>query len=305
MRRFHISAGLLMFASVAHASPALAQSCPNGVRDRAQNTAATGDLAGMKVAFADVERCGDTKLAQWLGQRIASAIYNKATASAQPDEALLTSALKYGRPWQVLATLGDLVFDRRDYAAATRRYQEALTEIESTDSTPVAPPPAVILGIRKKAEQAGLLSATYVPAARTRDNKNSGLGALSIRGVSVPAVALPVEFEFGKTDFTPKGAAAMRDMIDLINNQSPAPGALVIEGHTDPIGSDAENLLLSKARAQVVANALRTGLSPDRRSVRITVIGRGVAMPYRPDDPTRYDEAQLYQMHRRVELKRQ
>ncbi len=291
--------------SLAAASPALAADCPADPQAAAQSAAASGDVAAMKSTFARLQQCNEGPLAQWLGRRIAGALYNSAIAGPKPDEAQLLSALEYGRPWQVLATLGDVLQARKDYAGATKRYQDALTEIDSTESTPSAPPPATILAVRKKAEQSGLLAASYVPTARTRDNRNAGLAAVSLRGVAIEAVALPVEFVFGKTEFTDKGSRAMADMIEFVNNQNPAPASVMIEGHTDPVGSDASNMALSLARARTVAQALRQGLKPDRVSLRIAAVGKGETQPYQPDDPSKFTQDELYQMSRRVELKRQ
>ena len=293
----------LIFAAALAAVPGYA-ACTDAERAQAQAAGQSNDLPAMEASFTKLQHCNDVELGQWLGRRIAGLLYNRATAANPPDERLLRRALDYGRPWQILATLGDIHHGRKEYGEASRRYQEALTEIESASATPTAPPDAMILAIRKKAEQAGLLSNEYVPTTRTRDNRNAGLGAISVRGVSITAVALPIEFKFKETALTPKGEAALRDMIELLNNERPTPSDLIIEGHADRVGSAQANLILSQQRAQVIVNQLRAGLKADRKSIKITPVGYGNTRPYKADDPTAYSQDQRDQMDRRGELKR-
>lgn len=68
-----------------------------------------------------------------------------------------------------------------------------------------------------------------------------------------------------------------------------------IQGHTDSVGSDADNLRLSELRAQSVRSALSSrGVSPSR----ITAIGFGESMPVASNDTPAGREA-----NRRVEIK--
>ena len=83
-----------------------------------------------------------------------------------------------------------------------------------------------------------------------------------------------VLFEFGKADLK---AGSIRGLDRLVSLLKEYPERnLLIEGHTDNIGSDASNMVLSQRRADAVANAL-AGAGVDR--ARITARGLGEAYP--------------------------
>ncbi|MFN3445448.1 MAG: OmpA family protein, partial [Bacteroidia bacterium] len=70
---------------------------------------------------------------------------------------------------------------------------------------------------------------------------------------------------------------------------------LIIEGHTDDVGNDDQNLVLSQARAEAVAQYLQSkGISP----MRLTAKGFGESMPVMPNTTN----AGKYK-NRRVELR--
>jgi outer membrane protein OmpA-like peptidoglycan-associated protein len=164
--------------------------------------------------------------------------------------------------------------------------------------TPKPPQADVILQLRKRAEEAGLLADSYVATPRGRGGENEGLAANRLRGITIKAVALPVEFAPNSAVFTPKGREAAEDMASILVNEKPV--AITLVGHTDPRGSPDANVLLSKRRAQ----ALAAYLSRRKIAAQITVEGRGSAEPYVPDDPSAYTREQIYQLDRRVELVR-
>lgn len=258
-----------------------------------------GDADRLRKLHGDATAC-DPSLAGWIGRRAAQLLYNRAIAREPADEAAIVLSLAYGRTWQALATLGELAAGRRDYALAARRYQEALIEIGDPKATPTPPAEAVILSVRRQAEQASLLSPTYVPLARSRDGSIGGLGASTIRGVNVVAMALPVQFKFDSVDFTEPGEAAVRDLVALLKAEQRAPGRITLIGHTDAKGDADYNRGLSLRRAQAVrAYLARQGVKAD-----VVAEGRGEAEPYQPDDAGRYSEAERDQMSRRVELRR-
>ncbi len=83
-----------------------------------------------------------------------------------------------------------------------------------------------------------------------------------------------VLFEFGKADIK---AGAVRNLYPLVTflKEYPARNVL-IEGHTDSIGSEAANLELSQRRAEAVRSFLvENGVNPQR----ITTRGYGEAFP--------------------------
>jgi len=93
------------------------------------------------------------------------------------------------------------------------------------------------------------------------------------RGV---VVNLPdVLFEFGKANLAGGARAKVQDIAEMLNQQ--AQGRRVsVEGHTDSIGSESANQLLSERRADTVASALEAeGVS----SQRLTAKGYGKRYP--------------------------
>ncbi len=83
-----------------------------------------------------------------------------------------------------------------------------------------------------------------------------------------------VLFEFGRADVKPGAEASLRKLADFLQ-KSPA-RRILIEGHTDSIGSAAANNTLSQRRAQAVGDALqRMGVAADR----VTTVGYGKDYP--------------------------
>jgi outer membrane protein OmpA-like peptidoglycan-associated protein len=93
-------------------------------------------------------------------------------------------------------------------------------------------------------------------------------------------VNLPdVLFEFGKANLTSGAREKTRDIAGVLTNQ--AKGRRVsIEGHTDSIGSDAANQVLSERRADSVAAAIESdGVNKER----IVTKGYGKRYPVAPN----------------------
>jgi outer membrane protein OmpA-like peptidoglycan-associated protein len=97
------------------------------------------------------------------------------------------------------------------------------------------------------------------------------------RGV---VVNLPdVLFEFGQANLTGGARAKVQDIAGVLNNQAQE-RRISVEGHTDSIGSESANQLLSERRADAVASALEgDGVS----SQRITIKGYGKRYPVAPN----------------------
>jgi outer membrane protein OmpA-like peptidoglycan-associated protein len=101
-----------------------------------------------------------------------------------------------------------------------------------------------------------------------------------------------VLFSFGKADLSP-GAVRNLDKLTGFLEKHPDRN-LLIEGHTDSIGSDAVNLALSQKRADAVKEALvGKGISPDR----IVTKGYGKQFPVASNDTE-----SGRQLNRRVEV---
>jgi outer membrane protein OmpA-like peptidoglycan-associated protein len=127
--------------------------------------------------------------------------------------------------------------------------------------------------------------------AQRLSKESRGLGARSdARGIVLTLDS--VLFSTGKADLKP-GAERVIGRIASLLNAYPDRGILV-EGHTDSVGSDEVNLELSRARADAVARALATdGVSRDRIRAR----GFGESQPIAGNDTP-----SGRQQNRRVEI---
>lgn len=256
-----------------------------------------------------------------LGRRVAIRMVNAATGAREKE--LLEESLVYHRLWQTLDRLGDIARQRRDFAEATRRYQQALDEINDPDLIGRAPDEETIKGIFKKAETAWLFSSTiskvYVATTRNRAGDPAGLASGGVRGVKINRVSVPITFEYDSTCFTEVGAKAAHDL--AVQLKAKGLPAVSLVGHADPRGSAGYNKVLSERRALSVkgfllaeaycpgevrydcSSAAETNYSCAKEAL-ISTFGHGESEPFVPDDPTRYSEEEIHQMSRRVELVR-
>ncbi|MEQ8965400.1 MAG: OmpA family protein [Azospirillaceae bacterium] len=282
------------------------------------------DCAGLEAAvaarFAEGDRAALVRLSDQIADGRCGAAWTEAIGTrialltvAQGQQALeagmppaevagrLDRALeRYARPWQALALRGDLAYESRDWTVAVRHYQEALDVIDNAAATPRAPDAAVIRGIHERAQRAWALAPTYVPTTRSRDGSPAGLVAASIRGVGMGRVPVPIEFEFDSTTMTPKGQAAIADLVDAIRARGAA-GPVILEGHTDRTGPAAYNCALSRRRAAAVEAYLDRALD---REVEIIARPLGEHAPEitEADEDAGYlTPDQIRQINRRVD----
>ncbi|MEM7429799.1 MAG: hypothetical protein AAF441_27325, partial [Pseudomonadota bacterium] len=166
------------FVSLASAFclPALPANSAESCAELYQRAQAAGkDLAALEGVFREAQATTDCTpdFRRGLGRKVAVAITALVDRSVKSGARLsefkgeLKDSLNYHRLWMVLATLGDLAADEKDHAEASRRYQEALEAIDDKLMTKRAPNEKVIRTIVKKAEDARLLSASYVPVPKT------------------------------------------------------------------------------------------------------------------------------------------
>lgn len=97
------------------------------------------------------------------------------------------------------------------------------------------------------------------------------------------SVGLPVLFHFGKTTLVDSSMPYLDKVGDLMLQDEYREETLVIEGHTDAVGTDASNLLLSKLRALAVKDYLvaEYGIDP----LRLFPSGKGEAQLFDANDP--------------------
>lgn len=115
----------------------------------------------------------------------------------------------------------------------------------------------------------------------------------SDRGVTV-SLSGSVLFATGQSALLPTAQRVLDEVAVALIEQAPE-RTIVIEGHTDAMGSDEANQLLSQARAEAVRSYLvGRGVHP----ARIKAVGRGETMPIASND-----KAETRAQNRRVEIK--
>jgi len=107
-----------------------------------------------------------------------------------------------------------------------------------------------------------------------------------------------VLFQFAKSDLTPAAQSALDEVDSQIDSST---GTITIEGHTDAIGDDASNQLLSEARAASVRAALQDKLGT---GFTVNVVGFGESRPVAPNNnPDGSDNPDGRAQNRRVEIR--
>lgn len=108
-----------------------------------------------------------------------------------------------------------------------------------------------------------------------------------------------VLFEFGSATLTPEAAGVLDAAVEQI--RALGPSSLVITGHTDSVGDDESNQVLSEQRAAAVDQGLRDRLGED--SPASDVSGRGEAEPLAANEaPDGSDNPAGRALNRRVQI---
>ena len=117
---------------------------------------------------------------------------------------------------------------------------------------------------------------------------NSAMQGAKGGDAAVPAgpreIAMNIQFEFDSSRLTPEAMATLDRVADVLNSELMRDTAIVVEGHTDAIGSEDYNLSLSTQRALSVQFYLveQHSISMDR----LQVTGKGEVELYDPANPT-------------------
>ncbi len=107
-------------------------------------------------------------------------------------------------------------------------------------------------------------------------------------------VSSDVLFAFGQAELTTEAQAELTGVVDRIRSRA---GRVVIEGHTDAIGDDADNQVLSERRAE----AVRAYLAGQVPGVMLSAGGFGETRPVAPDElPDGSDNPSGRQQNRRA-----
>jgi outer membrane protein OmpA-like peptidoglycan-associated protein len=135
----------------------------------------------------------------------------------------------------------------------------------------------------------------------SKDIPDSSPKHISKFRVSPPALTLPADalFDFGLAVLKPAARAGLENAADLINTQRPR--GVIIEGHTDSIGTDPYNLGLSTQRAQAVKTWLIRRNVPN--AYAFIAKGLGKTDPVAPNtQPNGDDNPQGRELNRRVSI---
>lgn len=110
-----------------------------------------------------------------------------------------------------------------------------------------------------------------------------------------PSVNIPINFEFGTTTVDQRTRANIEVLASVLGDPSHAQQHYTFVGHADSRGLPANNIILSRRRAEAISQAV-VQLQPSLHS-RIDVIGRGASEPI---DPGHTEEA--YRANRRLQV---
>jgi outer membrane protein OmpA-like peptidoglycan-associated protein len=86
-------------------------------------------------------------------------------------------------------------------------------------------------------------------------------------------------FEVGSARLSQDAAGLLDEVIEILADNTTT--VLTVEGHTDDVGSESDNLGLSKVRAQAVVDYLVAG---GIDAARLTAIGYGESRPVADND---------------------
>lgn len=115
-------------------------------------------------------------------------------------------------------------------------------------------------------------------------------------GPSIP-VLIPVTFVFREPTLTPDGEKAAGLLLEYVKLKRFK--ALTLTGHADERGSDQLNYDLSRDRLNTIAGFLRKG----GYAGELNLIPKGKSEPFTGVDRAQFDQEDLYQLDRRVELR--
>jgi OmpA-OmpF porin, OOP family len=102
-----------------------------------------------------------------------------------------------------------------------------------------------------------------------------------------------VHFDFGKATLRPESFPELTELVNYLKNKDDV--RVEIAGHTDNVGKEADNIKLSRERADAIRNyVIKKGIQP----VRVTAKGYGASEPVADNDT---DEGR--QMNRRTEVR--
>ena len=209
-------------------------------------------------------------------------------------EALLDQAKTLS--WSVSTVRGDVAAKRKDWKEAAQQYGRAfelLTDPTHTNTLEIPNLAELQKHLHQLATDAQLIYGK-LDTSITRGGKPQGILAASSRGFGIQKTALPVHFETGKATLDQDGQQSAEALASFIRGQN---GKITLFGFADPRGNDKDNLILSRQRAQAVADYLKN------QDIRLSmeVVGKGETAPPQTSLENLTEEEMLARW-RRVEL---
>lgn len=240
--------------------------------------------------------------------RLAQALINR-NAPQSDYETLIVDAAKPEILWRASVGVGDMRFERRQFAEAAAAYERALEIMKSRSKTPNEPDQGTIKAVFDRASQSRVLAAAdetsggkpvFVSAAKDhRDGTIGGSMSESIRSFGISNVPIPIQFETASAKFTPVGEKAAVELLEAIKDQHPP--QVTIVGHTDERGDADYNMRLSDQRAKAVAEFLKQ----NGVGTQIITVAKGKSEPLQPSNTEGLTREDIWALNRRVVWKRQ
>jgi outer membrane protein OmpA-like peptidoglycan-associated protein len=149
-------------------------------------------------------------------------------------------------------------------------------------------PPAIAVANPAPVPPPNSLTVNPLPATRIRTADSLGKKIDADSRVTLKDIT----FEFNRSDLRPSSYPALEEVLRLL--QSRPDLRIAVEGHTDSVGDEADNQVLSESRARSVFDWL---VNRGVNSGRVQAIGKGESVPV-ADNATPQGQAR----NRRVEL---
>lgn len=238
---------------------------------------ASDTLVRANKAFNDRQPLGDVQSASHVAKQQARAAIAVAKAKANEDAIKNAEADRE----RARADVRTAEADRARMQANAARAQAANAEARaSTAETQAANASAQAMSAQAQAANAESQAASAQAQAASAQAQAAALqqkldelqAKQTERGVLVTLG--DVLFEFNRAEVKTTATAELRKLADFLQQY---PGRrILIEGHTDNIGSDAYNQQLSRRRAESVASALQ---AMGVQAPRVSVVGYGKSYP--------------------------
>ncbi len=195
--------------------------------------------------------------------------------------------------WKTQAVRGEIATKHELWKDAAYFYNQALDLIDNPKDTPNPPSEREIKKMIKLADEAQLLAGVIV----TTKSEPCNIIRESVRGIDIVDHPIPVQFIFEQTSFTDKGKNSAQKLASYLKCKKAR--SITLVGHTDHHGEDDYNCNLSKNRALALKDFLvAKGIKPSF----ITTVGKGEREHYEPYNRSRYTQAKIEEINRRVEF---